>query len=188
MMLRVHGFKVAISVLSCVLFTSLFFAGIGSMNYVSAENAVNHNIKNGTLTIVNESTNLNVPVSEGSTETYLPADRLWNGIPTIAVKDGKIFAAWCTGGDKEPHDDNYIVVAISEDGGKNWVDPWMIIDPVNSNKAVVVPMFRVDQNGDLWLNYSWLSNGCWSVKIVNTDRPISEITYADNHYVSPSGG
>ena len=38
------------------------------------------------------------PVSEGSDETYAEEDRMWQGLPTIAITPGgRIWCAWQTG-------------------------------------------------------------------------------------------
>lgn len=54
--------------------------------------------------------------------------RQFQGCPTIAVSPkGRIFLGWYSGGTREPHIDNYNILVTSEDGGKTWSKPVLII-------------------------------------------------------------
>lgn len=51
------------------------------------------------------------------------------GCPTIAAtKKGRLFLGWYTGGDTEPHIDNYGVIVYSDDGGKTLSKPIFVIN------------------------------------------------------------
>ena len=43
------------------------------------------------------------------------------------MKDGRIICTFLTGGPTEPHNDNVLKLSWSDDGGKNWSDPEVII-------------------------------------------------------------
>ena len=54
--------------------------------------------------------------------------RQWQGCPTIAItKGGRIYAGWYTGGSREPHIDNYNMLIYSDDYGKTWSEPILVI-------------------------------------------------------------
>lgn len=64
------------------------------------------------------------------TEPYYtePDIRLFQGCPTVAVtKGGRIFAGWFSGGFSEPHPDNFNILTYSDDGGKTFRDPVLVI-------------------------------------------------------------
>lgn len=59
---------------------------------------------------------------------YLESDRAFQGCPTVAVtRGGRIFLGWYSGGIREPHIDNYNLVVYSDDGGKSWTKPYLVI-------------------------------------------------------------
>ncbi len=54
--------------------------------------------------------------------------RLFQGVPTIAVtRGGRIYLGWYAGGSTEPHIDNYNLLIYSDDGGKTWSRPLIVI-------------------------------------------------------------
>ncbi len=54
--------------------------------------------------------------------------RHFQGCPTIAVTPGgRIWLGWYSGGTREPHIDNFNLLVKSDDGGKTWSDPVLII-------------------------------------------------------------
>ncbi|MDR1094384.1 MAG: glycoside hydrolase [Clostridiales bacterium] len=113
-------------------------------------------------------------------ETYKPADRQWQGLPTVARTGGRLWAVWYTGGGKEPHQFNYLAVAYSGDEGKTWVDPWAVIDHPDLNRAgvsLVLPNFFLTPSGDLWLYF--LQSQTWGIKITNPDAAnIADVQFA----------
>lgn len=54
--------------------------------------------------------------------------RQYQGCPTIAVtRGGRIYLGWYSGGRCEPHMDNYNLLEYSDDGGKSWSKPILVI-------------------------------------------------------------
>lgn len=54
--------------------------------------------------------------------------REFQGCPTIAVtRGGRIFAGWYSGGKCEPHMDNYNLLIYSDDRGRTWSEPVVVI-------------------------------------------------------------
>ncbi|MBQ0125773.1 MAG: exo-alpha-sialidase, partial [Clostridiales bacterium] len=52
----------------------------------------------------------------------------FQGCPTIALtRGGRIWTGWYSGGVREPHMDNYEIITYSDDGGKSFRSPYLII-------------------------------------------------------------
>ena len=59
---------------------------------------------------------------------YEESIRQFQGCPTIAATPkGRLFLGWYSGGTKEPHIDNYNLLVKSDDGGKTWSRPVLVI-------------------------------------------------------------
>ncbi|MDY6023901.1 MAG: sialidase family protein [Candidatus Borkfalkiaceae bacterium] len=165
--------------------TPLSFIGKG-VTEANAGSSVNHVLRKEIVTIVDSTTDLSVPLDSSMNkdtetaaaeyETYNPSDRRWCGVSSVIVAGNNIFAAWQTGGDKEPSDYNYITVAASTDGGNTWIDPFMIIDPPEK-VMITVPMFYYNDQGQLFLLFFHRANGVYALPIYNADGDLSEITY-----------
>jgi hypothetical protein len=66
----------------------------------------------------------------GPGSEYSDSERMWQGIPSVAVAPGgkRLWATWYGGGEGEgPH--NYILLATSGDGGETWSEVLATIDP-----------------------------------------------------------
>ena len=97
--------------------SSVFSAAPAEMPVCSAETIQNHTPGASEITLVNSQTDLSVKLSDDTDEDYFPSSRKWNGISTAVSCGNNLFVSWYTGGTKEPHADNYIPVAASDDGG-----------------------------------------------------------------------
>ena len=65
------------------------------------------------------------PTEEKYINEYI---RKFQGVPSLAItKGGRIYAGWCTGGTGEPHMDNFVVLIYSDDKGKTWSKPLLVI-------------------------------------------------------------
>ncbi len=61
-------------------------------------------------------------------EKYSEGIRRFQGCPTVAIsRGGRIFAAWYSGGIREPHIDNYNLIVYSDDEGASWTKPVVVI-------------------------------------------------------------
>ena len=61
-------------------------------------------------------------------EIYAENIRQFQGCPTIAItKGGRIYMGWYSGGRCEPHIENYNILVYSDDDGKTWSAPLLII-------------------------------------------------------------
>lgn len=93
---------------------------------------------------------------------YSRKNRKWQGIPGIErTKNGTLWATWYSGGDGEGPE-NYVIMVKSEDEGKTWSEPLIVIDPPGSIRAFD-PCLWVDPSGRLWLFWA-MSNGWWDGK------------------------
>jgi len=69
-------------------------------------------------------------------EKYFEKTRHFQGCPTMAItKGGRIFIGWYAGGTREPHMENYNLVIYSDDKGKTWSKPVLVI-PSNKEKFI----------------------------------------------------
>lgn len=91
---------------------------------------------------------------------YAPGTRKWQGCPTIErTPGGRLWAAWYTGGDHEPHMENINVVAISDDNGATWIDPYLVIaiPPQPLVRMLDIELWK-DPLGRLWV--IWTQTVC----------------------------
>ena len=89
---------------------------------------------------------------------YDESIRQFQGCPTVAVtKGGRIFLGWYAGGIKEPHMNNYNLLIYSDDKGKTWSDPVLIIPSsyTMSVHALDIQLF-IDPKGAL--HVCWVQN------------------------------
>lgn len=105
-------------------------------------------------------------------ENYDDAHRKFQCVATIcATDDSRLWIAWYAGGMGEG-EDNYILLATSDDGGRTWSKPLFAIDPEGPPRAFDEILWA-DPNGRVWL--FWGQNvmnrtpvGQWEI---HTDNP-----------------
>jgi len=89
---------------------------------------------------------------------------------------GRIWAAWVSGGDSELA---YFVAATSDDSGKTWSAPRLVIDPTDAPNGLarrtLVGNFWTDPTGGLWLFFDQAMGffdgraGAWAITCDNPD-------------------
>lgn len=83
-------------------------------------------------------------------EKYSPQSRQWQGIPGIEIDaTGRLWATWYSGGAGEGPD-NYVLLVSSDDDGKSWSCPSLVIDPPGQVRAFD-PVLWMDPSQCLWL-------------------------------------
>lgn len=110
-------------------------------------------------------------------ETFSPQDRKYVGISTITKTGNRLWATWRTGGTDEGRD-NYFPLCYSEDGGKTWVDPYIVIDhPDKEDKGIGVgtPYLWTAPDGKMWLFY--LQQGLWAIVFDGAAGDLSQMTW-----------
>jgi hypothetical protein len=85
-----------------------------------------------------------------SDRLYQPDDRLWQGIPSLAWSGRTGYAVFYSG-QKTEESGNFAVVIRSQDDGRTWTDPWMVIEHTNPEVRVFDPNLWLDPLGRLWL-------------------------------------
>ena len=126
----------------------------------------------------------NTPIDNDTTETYNPNSRNFQSMASIEVTGNRIWAAWTIGGDKEPHPDNYIALAYSDDKGATWIDPFIIIDhrdSLNIGIKVCVPNLWLSPQGELWCFY--VQAGTCAIVITNPEAAPQEIQWTAPRYI-----
>ncbi len=106
-------------------------------------------------------------------EEYAATTRKWQGIPTIErTRKGRIWAGWYAGGTGEGPS-NWVVLASSDDDGKTWSKPRLVVDPDWHIRAFD-PCLWMDPHGRLWLFYAQAA-GLWDgrggVWAISTNEP-----------------
>lgn len=111
-------------------------------------------------------------------EEYGKNTRLWQGVPSIGKTGKRLWAAWMSGGTREPDAGNYGIVSY-KDPGTGWVDPAMVIVHPDGNVRVMDPQLWTDPDGSLWV--FWVQNtgahgfdGIWGTWAIHIDNPEAE--------------
>ena len=113
---------------------------------------------------------------------YLENIRMFQGCPTIAVtRGGRIYLGWYAGGTCEPHMRNYNILIYSDDNGKTWSEPVLII-PSNYEKnihALDIQLF-IDPQG--FLHVLWVQN---NTELIPQNKPVAQpgqhVAFADGY-------
>ena len=102
--------------------------------------------------------------------SYDVSSRLWQGIPGVEkTESGRYFACYGSGGNKEPHLNNYTVYSYSDDG-ENWKD-LMVANHSSSTARVFDASLWIDPTGKLWMFWSQGNGeidgfiGVWAISI-----------------------
>ena len=105
---------------------------------------------------------------------YFKKNRLWQGIPSIErTRNEKLFVSFYSGG-KGEGSDNYVAIIRSDDNGKTWSKPLLVIDPSGKVRAFDSCLWH-DPQGRLWLfwaqSYEFYDGraGVWAIVCLNPD-------------------
>ncbi len=80
--------------------------------------------------------------------------RQWQGIPGIErAPNGRLWVTFYSGGPKEPHPDNEVLVTTSGDDGATWSEPEVVASPPGATRAYDPALWH-DPAGRLWLIYN----------------------------------
>lgn len=122
----------------------------------------------------------------GPTEAeYQPENRRWQGIASMErTKKGRLYSTFYSGGTTEGVG-NFVVVTISDDDGKTWMDPAMILrHPDLEGMRLADPNVWLDPLGKLWIFWTQTHryfdgrNGVWTIVCENPDAPVDELVFS----------
>lgn len=101
---------------------------------------------------------------------FLEDIRVFQGCPTLAVtRGGRIYAGWYAGGLREPHMDNYNLLVYSDDEGKSWSEPLIII-PSNKEKLIHALDIQLFTDKEGVLHLCWVQNNVCPVGDIIPDK------------------
>jgi len=117
-----------------------------------------------------------------SIESYEPENRMFTGIPSLAVtENGRIWAVWYSGITPGEDENNYVVVSTSDNKGDTWKEV-LVIDPDGQGPVRAFdPEAWIDPDGKLWIFWAQsikgqeanhtdgINAGVWSVNANNSD-------------------
>lgn len=108
--------------------------------------------------------------------------RRYQGCPTIAItKKGRIYAGWYSGGRCEPHIENYNIVVYSDDFGKTWSKPLLII-PSNEKELIQAldVQLWISPEGKLYI--FWVQNNVEIAQIGKSGYYVDGYLFTDAHH------
>ena len=108
---------------------------------------------------------------------YLPQGRHWQGIASLErSRQGRLFSVFYSGGNTEENG-NFIVLAVSDDDGHTWRDPWLVIRHPDSAMRLFDPNVWLDPLGRLWVTWAQSHDyfdgrdGVWAAVVSDPDEP-----------------
>ena len=116
-------------------------------------------------------------------ETHQISRRRFQGIPSLAISGkGRLWANWYAGVNPGEDEHNYVVLATSGDGGKQWKEQ-LVIDPDGSGPIRAFdPEVWIDPLGRLWvfwaqsIGHDGSTAGVWAIRTDNADSEVPKWT------------
>ena len=85
---------------------------------------------------------------------FQPGGRCFQGIPSVErTAKGRLFACFY-GGELEEQHGNYAVLAVSDDTGYTWTEPYLVVSHPDERMRVFDPCLWMDPLGRLWFTWS----------------------------------
>lgn len=85
---------------------------------------------------------------------FQPGSRCFQGIPSVErTAKGRLFACFY-GGELEEQHGNYAVLAVSDDTGYTWTEPYLVVSHPDERMRVFDPCLWMDPLGRLWFTWS----------------------------------
>ena len=100
---------------------------------------------------------------------YDDAHRTWQGVPSIErTRGGRLIVAWFSGGSGEGSIENYCLAAVSDDDGKTWSPPKLVIQG-QKGEPTAGPLPWLDPKGRLWMFWVEIHpdktlRGMWAIR------------------------
>ncbi len=113
----------------------------------------------------------------GNFYKYSEDSRKFTGIPSIAVtQNGRLWATWYAGTTPDEDDNNYVVLATSNDGGKVW-EEILVVDPDGKGPVRAFdPEIWIAPDNTLWLFWAQAQkhdgsvSGVWTIKTSEPEK------------------
>lgn len=125
-------------------------------------------------------------------EKFHTPHRLWQGCPTIErTPGGRLLAGWYSGGMCEPDMRNYNLLVRSDDQGKSWSEPILVIESAlfPGIRCIDIQLWY-DPNGKLWLFWTQVTG--WHTQeyhetwaMTTDDADAEEIQWSQPFFVAP---
>ena len=121
-------------------------------------------------------------------------NRIFQGIPSITVTaKGRLFAVWYGGGPGEGPE-NYIMIAISDDQGRNWSQEEWVVDPPQENIRAFDASLFTAPDGSVHCFWSQCDsfklsdifdgrNGVWHARCENPDDAPEEFRWSSSERI-----
>lgn len=109
--------------------------------------------------------------------------RQFQGCPTVAAtRGGRVFAGWYAGGTCEPHMENYNILTYSDNGGKSFLPPILVI-PGSKERFVHALDIQlwIDPKG--WLHVFWVQNDSKPAPAIAPERNETRIAVVVDGYL-----
>lgn len=124
-------------------------------------------------------------ISYPQNEQYTNEDiRQFQGCPTLAIsKNGRIFVGWYSGGIREPDIENFNLLIYSDDDGKTWSKPILVI-PSSKERYVQALDIQLFTAPDGRLFIYWIQNNVKPANVMGKDgKPLYTGTTVFDDYI-----
>lgn len=119
---------------------------------------------------------MSISTKESLIRKHTLISRKFQGIPSLAISaNGQLWATWYAGKTPSEDQNNYVVISTSEDGGKTWIENF-IIDPDGEGPIRAYdPELWIDPDGRLWsfwaqtIGHDGTIAGVWAMTKENPD-------------------
>ena len=122
-------------------------------------------------------------------------NRFWQGCPTIArTRGGRLYAGWYAGGTREPSLYNYNVLVKSDDNGRTWSRPVLVIPSLKDDIICCIDIqLFIDPSDRLWMfwtqrdfHYEFTDERHLSTLAAVCDDPdAGELKFSEPVFVTP---
>lgn len=110
---------------------------------------------------------------------YDAASRAFQGIPSLACgRDERLWAVWYGGPTPGEDENNYVMLAVSSDGGRSWSPPRLVIDHADPLVRCFDPEVWQAPDGRMWVfwaqhaadnRFEGSRSGVWAVTVTASD-------------------